>query len=166
MVFLVPHTCHVCQPLDLCPSSIVKSKCRAQINTDEVKKIRFNELYHQARTEALAPIHIKAGWRAAGLILHFPNKALNSSLILEATLTPQLTSKSPLSTPQLAISTPHNRCELRATVDLIQSNEELSKKVRMLLNKTAKAFDETRCENAKNLIQLKGQQQKLEELRG
>jgi hypothetical protein len=109
--------------------------------------------------------YIKAGWRAAGLHPYNPNKALTSSLIVQASLTSQTAPKTPPRPLQLIITTPHNRRELQATFDSIRQNESLLRTVRMLFNKTAKAFDELHYNTAENTLLLKGQQQKLEELR-
>jgi hypothetical protein len=102
MVFLIPYTSYVCQPLDLCPFSVIKSKYRAQIHklsrfdkADKVKKIRFIDLYYQARLEALTSTNIKAGWRAAGLYPYNSDKALTSFLIVQASLTSQTALKTP-----------------------------------------------------------------------
>ena len=53
LVYLVPHTSHVTQPLDLGPFSKAKSQYRAEINrisryndSEAVKKIRFVTVYH------------------------------------------------------------------------------------------------------------------------
>ncbi|NJO32580.1 MAG: hypothetical protein HC869_05020, partial [Rhodospirillales bacterium] len=71
LYFLIPHTSHVCQPLDLCPFSIIKAKYKQLVvelahydNAEKIKKIRFIELYEQARNEGLTQKNILAGWRA------------------------------------------------------------------------------------------------------
>jgi hypothetical protein len=152
----------------LCSFSVIKSKYRAQVhelsrfdNADKVKKIGFIDLYHHARLEALTSINIKAGWRAAGLHPYNPDKALTSSLIVQASLTPQTAPKTHPRPLQLIISTPHNRRELQTTFDSIRLGESLSKSVRMLFNKTAKAFDEFHYNTAESTLLLKGQQQEI-----
>lgn len=171
VIFMVPHTSHVCQPLDLCPFSVIKLKYRVEIqelsrfdNADKVKKIRFVEFYHRARREALTATTIKAGWKATGLHPWNPNKALNSSLILQAQNTTQLAPKSPSPPSELIISTPHNRRQLRISIDALAANEDLSRPVRMLFNKAAKGFDKLHFTEAENTLRLRGQQQKLDEI--
>jgi hypothetical protein len=68
LIYLLPHSSHVLQPLDLACFSAVKSRYRAQIadlaryeDSAPVKKIRFIQYYHKARTEGLIRHIIQAG---------------------------------------------------------------------------------------------------------
>jgi hypothetical protein len=171
-VFLLFHTSHVCQPLDWCPFSVTKAKYRKEVqeiarfdNADKVKKIRFVELYHRARNESMIPSYIKSGWKATALHPWNPQKAMNSSLILQAAKSAHLALKLPPSPSQPVIMTPQNRHQLRTSINALTSNEELSKSVRLLFNKATKALDNIVYEKAQNTIQLRGQQLNLDEVR-
>jgi DDE superfamily endonuclease len=66
--FLIPHTSHICQPLDLYPFAVIKTKYRVQVSdlarfddSDKIKKIRFIQLYENARNKTLTAENIKSG---------------------------------------------------------------------------------------------------------
>lgn len=105
----------------------------------------------------MSSIYIKSGWRATGLHSYNLNKTLTSSLILQTNQPSQLALKSPPPPSHRVIATSHNRRELRASIDALASIEELSKSVRLLFNKAAKAFDELHTEAAEKTLRLRGQ---------
>jgi hypothetical protein len=111
--------------------------------------------------------NIKAGWRGAGLVPWNLNKALFSSLILQAIAD---TPKSPPSTRESHenrdIHTPRNRRQLQRMMDQVEATESLSRPLRTLLRKTSKAIDEFCYTQAAHMTQIAGQERKIEEIRG
>ena len=72
--YLIPHSSHVLQPLDLCPFSVIKSQYRDEISnlaalTDEiaVKKNLFIEVYNKAHNEGITEYNVCASWSATGI---------------------------------------------------------------------------------------------------
>jgi DDE superfamily endonuclease len=56
LVFLIPHISHACQPLDMCPFSIIKAKYRENVHklaqfddAAKIKKQHFLRMYNEAR---------------------------------------------------------------------------------------------------------------------
>jgi hypothetical protein len=87
-VYLIPHSSHVLQPLDLACFSLVKSRYRKEIanlsrceDSAQVKKIRFIQYYAKARQIGLSPNQIKSGWKASGIVPWDPRKVIESSQI-------------------------------------------------------------------------------------
>lgn len=157
LVYLPPHTSHVLQPLDLAIFSRIKSSYRAQIealarfeDSAPVKKIRFVEYYNQAREYALNEIYIKAEWRAAGLFPWAPKKVLNSKQIQSNMLPPQTPRKRQYSSSSI-LNTPQNKRQLIEAQTALLQEENLTRSVRVLFNKTAKAFGQLHVEKAQNL---------------
>ena len=88
LLFLLAHSSHVLQPLDLGTFSPLKSRYRREIadlacidDAAPVKKRRFVRCYQKARAETFNPRLLRAGWAAAGLYPWNPSKVLNSSQI-------------------------------------------------------------------------------------
>jgi DDE superfamily endonuclease len=86
LAYLIPHSSHVLQPLDLSCFSPLKSRYRKELmdvakfdDSAPIKKIRFLEYYDKARDENLNSTNIKSGWRAAGLVPFDPRKVIRSS---------------------------------------------------------------------------------------
>jgi DDE superfamily endonuclease len=74
LVYLIPHSSYVLQPLDLACFSPLKSRYRKQLtelakfdDSAPVKKMQFLLYYNKARNEGLSPLNIKAGWKVAGI---------------------------------------------------------------------------------------------------
>ena len=122
LVYLLPHSSHVLQPLDLACFSVIKSRYRAQIadlaryeDSAPIKKIRFIEYYHKARTEGLTASTIRSGWRAAGIIPWDPRKVIRSSQVAQnRTTNLPATPQTPQSRKRrlsinLSITTPQNK---------------------------------------------------------
>lgn len=72
--YLLPHSSHILQPLDLACFSLLKSRYRDQItnlarfdDTSAVKKAQFLQYYHKASQEGLNARQITAGWKASGI---------------------------------------------------------------------------------------------------
>ena len=72
--YLISHSSHILQPLDLYLFSVIKSQYRDEISnlvalTDEivVKKNLFIEVYNKARNEDMTEYNIRTGWSATGI---------------------------------------------------------------------------------------------------
>ena len=153
LIYLLPHSSHVLQPLDLACFSAVKSRYRAQIadlaryeDSAPVKKIRFIQYYHKARTEGLVRHIIQAGWKAAGLYPWDPRKVIRSSQVVQnrsvqASTLPRTPTHKRKASIDITITTPHNRCQFNASLSIISQRESMSRTVRTLLSKTGKALD-------------------------
>lgn len=166
-----PHSSHVLQPLNLSIFSRLKASYRAQIKTlarfedsAPIKKIRFVKYYNQARGDALNEGYIKAGWRGAGLVPWHPKKVLESKQILHGLAPPPTPRKRRNSCPSL-LYTPTNRRQLIDAQTELSKLSNISRGVRTLFSKTAKAFGQLHFQNAQNLLQIDAQNAKLEELR-
>jgi DDE superfamily endonuclease len=90
LVYLLPHSSHILQPLNLSCFSVIKSRYRGQItnlarykDSAPIKKIRFIQYYHKARTEGLTGSIIQSGWRAAGIYPWDPRKVIRSSQVTQ-----------------------------------------------------------------------------------
>src|SRR5271156_3086549 len=175
LVYLIAHSSHVLQPLDLACFSPLKSRYRAQIadlarfeDSAPVKKIRFVEYYHKARDEALTPYNILAGWSAAGLIPWNPRKVIRSSQLAANNQInhqpPQTPRKRKLSASEQVVATPRNRHELREAVQAVSSQEAIPRPIRNLLSKTSKAFDTLHLRHAQDTLQTEALKKKQDEL--
>jgi hypothetical protein len=94
-IYLLAHSSHVLQLLDLAPFLVVKSKYRDQIrallaldNAAPIKKERFITSYNTARIRGLSERVIRAGWRATGLVPYDPELVLSSSQVQTRLMTP------------------------------------------------------------------------------
>ena len=74
IVYLLPHSSHVLQPLDLACFSLLKGRNREQIanlakydDAAAIKKNRFLKYYQKASNEGFNLYQIKVGWKAVGL---------------------------------------------------------------------------------------------------
>lgn len=85
LVYLLPHSTHLTQPLDLGPFAQLKSHYSKNLKSyishgkTELNRAQFNLLYQEARRAAFTPQYIQAGWSRTGLnpfnplrILHCP----------------------------------------------------------------------------------------------
>jgi hypothetical protein len=82
LVYLLPHTSHLCQPCDLGPFSQLKSFYSSNLRKfiaageTQVSRADFNVLYHQTRQQGFQRKYIVAGWRRSGLFPLSPEKVL------------------------------------------------------------------------------------------
>ena len=170
LVYLLPHSSHVLQPLDLSIFSQIKWSYRKQIeelarfeDSAPIKKIRFVGYYNQAREHALNEKYIRAGWRGAGLFPWNPGKVLRSSQIPTNTTTSTTLHKLPNSSSSL-LNTPQNKRQLIEAQASLLEQADLPRDVRHLFNKTAKAFGQLHVDRALHVQQINAQTAKLEEL--
>jgi hypothetical protein len=89
LLFLLAHTSHVLQPLDLGCFSSLKTAYRRQISnfntlTDKTRigKARFLEFYSKAHQIGLSKMNIQLGWRATGLYPKNVHKLLRSRCVV------------------------------------------------------------------------------------
>ena len=154
--YLIPHSSHILQPLDLCPFSVVKSRYRDEISNlaalaDEiaVKKNLFIEVYNKARNEGMTEYNIRAGWSATGIYPWDPQKVLRSSQVMKATNLQQIGLPTP-QTPKASrfqhledatVVTPQNRHHLTTQFNLLVQTESVSRSMRMLVSKASKTIE-------------------------
>ena len=90
LLFLLAHTSHVLQPLDLTIFSSLKRAYRKElqklsslIDSTPMDKRNFLIYYQKARQDSITPSNIKSGWRTTGLWPVSIAKPLMSPLLLE-----------------------------------------------------------------------------------
>ena len=166
LYYLIPHTSHVCQPLDVGPFSSVKAKYRDLINTNThtddaapIKKQSFVTYIHTAREEGLSPSNIKGGWEGTGILPWCPRKVRDSSQV--STDPKEITSGdttplTPLKRPYTSlITTPSNRVEY---TDLCRSfaRSPTSRRTRLSIQKGAKLIDALQWDLTQAQSQIQG----------
>jgi hypothetical protein len=174
--YLLPHSSHVLQPLDLACFSLLKGRYRDQItnlarfdDSSAIKKAQFLEYYHKAAQEGLNHRQIVAGWKAAGIHPWDPRKVIRSRLIIQSHQTTQQTPQTPPSRKRTAsISnlyyTPlHNR-DYRDTCSMIIRENLVSRPIRGFLQKVSKTIDQLEWESIQKDLQLKAQQAQIDDL--
>jgi hypothetical protein len=103
IVYLCPHTSHVCQPNDLGPYSHLKRiykrflsfACTLLCESFPGKE-EFLHAYHLARKKALVPRVIKAGWAAARIWPRDQQKVLQSHWVTGNPRTPAMRPLQPI----------------------------------------------------------------------
>jgi hypothetical protein len=172
LVYLLPHSSHVLQPLDLACFSIVKGRYRAQVadlarydDSAPIKKIRFIQYYDKARTHGLGPSVIRAGWKAAGIYPWDPRKVIRSSQVVQNDrITPSTPTSKRNRSPDIAISTPHTRQQFNSSIQRITQQESISRSVRFFLQKAGKAIDQFHVQQAISTQKLSAYEIKISEL--
>jgi DDE superfamily endonuclease len=175
LIYMLAHSSHVLQPLDLSIFSLIKSHYRKEIDkiatyddTGPVKKIRFIQFYDKARQWALTTRNIQSGWRGVGLVPFNPTKVLNSRQVKigQQTLqTPSKGRKRALPDDLSHIQTPHNQKELRKTIEKLQTIENMTRNLRTAFLKISKGFEELHTIQAQDQMQLAGQKVIIDEVR-
>ena len=175
LYFLIPHSSHVLQPLDLACFSPLKTRYRAEIlrvsNLDDsvpVKKIRFVQYYECARLEGLKEGNIQSGWLASGIYPWDPSKVLQSHQVLKASLAKTVTLLHNVSTTSTLrddtfIITPKHSRDLQHHISEIERLEQPSSTTRVLFAKAHKAFSELEWRFTQSTLQLRAQASQLEE---
>ncbi|KAF1924415.1 DDE-domain-containing protein, partial [Didymella exigua CBS 183.55] len=146
LLYLPAHTSHLLQPLDLAPFSVVKSSYRDAIralsaldDAAPVKKERFVTSYNLAREEGLSGGVIRAGWKAAGLVLFNKKLVLNSSQITGRPSTPPPADQG-RALLKAVLATPKSSQQLKRAQQALLGSENLSRSTREVLTKAAKAI--------------------------
>lgn len=149
-IYLLPHSSHVLQPLDLACFSVVKSRYRDQIanlsrfeDSAQVKKIRFIQYYNTARKEGLTSSTIKSGWRAAGIVPWDPRKVIRSSQVPQehTQAVPQTPRRKQRLSTEGLYTTPQNRRDFERLASLLPASIETNRTIRTVLQKASKAID-------------------------
>jgi len=176
LVYLIPHSSHILQPLDLACFSLLKCRYRDEIanlarydDAAAVKKSKFLKTYKKASNEGLSSFRIRAGWNAAGIYPWDPRKVIRSHQVLQNLQNEQILPTTPPSRKQAQyiphdIHTPLTRQQVRQQIKSISSQETLSRPVRRLLQKTSKAFDQLQWDIALKSQELTIQRTRLNEL--
>ena len=173
LYYLIPHSSHVLQPLDLSCFSVLKSRYRNQIlalsslsDSAPIKKSTFLEVYHKARTEGLTEHNVRAGWRASGIVPWNPQKVLRSSQVKRIEMTVPKTPASQRIAPNLvAIRTPANRRDLQDQFQRLAATEEVSRSVRLLVQKASKTIDSYTFDSARMNCLIVSQESQLSHLK-
>jgi len=150
LMFLPSYLSHILQPLDLSCFSPIKGQYRKDIaalliinDAAPVKKTRFLEAYHKARTESLTKRVILSGWRAAGIVLYNVERVLASSQVSNQIITPPKppAAPHPLNTiDTLQFQTPRAPQQLIRAVNALQDNVTVPRELRRILFKAGKAI--------------------------
>ena len=166
LYYLIPHSSHVLQPLDLACFSPLKGAYRAHLlkianlnDSAPVKKIRFVQYYELARQAGLSITNAQAGWRASGIYPWDPLKVLQSTAVLKATQTstphvPTTTSTTRTLSDNIPVPTPRNSQDLRRH---ITQYGERSTTARVLFKKTHKAYSQLEWQFTQATSQLRAQ---------
>ena len=90
LLFLLLHTLHILQLLNLAVFLSLKTLYRKQVkflslltNSTPIEKRNFLQCYYKARLDALTARNIQSGWQAAGLWPVNSAKSLLSQLLLK-----------------------------------------------------------------------------------
>jgi hypothetical protein len=157
----------------------LKSRYRKQLtelakfdDSAPVKKMQFLLYYNKARNEGLSPPNIKVGWKAAGIYPWNPLRAIRSSQVTRMSSDAPQALKAPemparrkrKASPSKDISTPHNRRQLQANLDLISQSYPIPRAARILFQKTGKGFDALHVRGAHDGLQISRQSARLQQL--
>lgn len=133
-----------------------------------VKKIRFVECYNKARDEALTDRVIRSGWKATGIHPWNPQKAIESSQVVDAAKSHSidLTSSQQLLSDTVfdPLATPRNVQQLKSVIQNLPKSQSLPRDIRRLLAKTTKAFSELHVAQAFNERELAVKDAEIEKL--
>ena len=171
LYYLIPHSSHVLQPLDLACFSPLKGAYRAHLlkiaNIDDsapIKKIRFVQYYELARRAGLSITNAQAGWRASGIYPWDPQKVLQSTAVLKASQTPTptalITTTMNPTLDDIPVPTPINSQDLRRHITQYGGR---STTARILFQKTHKAYSQLEWQFIQATSQLRAQTLQLEE---
>lgn len=172
--YLLPHSSHVLQPLDLACFSPLKTRYRQQLtnltrfdDTSAVKKAQFLQLYQKASSEGLTSYQIKAGWKASGIYPWNPRKAIQSRLVLQPSQQPPEPPSTPTSRKrrlsQSALDhTPRHRRDFSHSIQALLQQETISRPVRTFLSKVAKTIDRITWDSVQKDLQLAKQKTQID----
>jgi len=174
--YLLPHSSHVLQPLDLACFSLLKSRYRDQItnlarfdDASAVKKAQFLQYYEKASQEGLNSRQIKAGWKASGIHPWNPRKVVRSRQVLQKEQNSQFAPQTPPSRKRASsvsdiYHTPTHKRSYMDTCHTIIREEYVSRTVRSFLQKAGKAIERIEWESAQKDLLLQRQQAQIENL--
>ena len=168
---LVPHTSHLCQPLDVGLFGPLKSTLSAKLEPlfqTEVSRIRKSEwltAFAEAREDTFSESNVLGGWRGAGLLPFDPDKVLrhivvvpppeNSAPVAPASTSPMHENSSldpDLFNSSLLTSSPLNTEAFRRTASAlraeVQQKKVLATPVRQLIPRLTTATERLHAENS------------------
>lgn len=173
--YLLPHSSHVLQPLDLACFSPVKSRYRDALadlarfdDAAPIKKTKFLQIYQKASQEGLTTANIKAGWKASGIYPWNPRLPIRSSQVLANKEKAQYTVHTPPSRKRKALdsdvyNTPINRRVYSESLVLATRRETLSRPMRNWLKKTGQVIERLEWDTRQKDEQITKLQNSLDE---
>ena len=180
LYYLIPHTSHVCQPLDVGPFSSVKAKYRGLINantrTDDaapIKKQSFITYIYTAREQGMSRTNIQGGWEGTGIVPWCPRKIRQSSQVsidpwedVDIDTTPLTRPATPLKRgPNALITTPTNRMEYTALTRSI-ARSPTSRRTRRSIQKGSKLIDRLQWDLSQAQARIQSLEAQLQSLQG
>lgn len=168
MFYLIPHTSHILQPLNLSVFSSLKRAYRAAISLDvflendaPVKKQRFIKYYEKARAIAIYPSNYASSFKSAGIVPFNPEKAINSRFTLpdKANIN-QVVPTIPQTIPDV-LTTPRNRRQLEIAIYSVDKSYQFNREARTLLHKTERALENSQIELATTRKQISSYERQL-----
>lgn len=149
--YLVAHSSHFTQPLDIACFASLKTRYRGFINnqcnsteTAVIMKLHFLNFYQNARNEAFSKANIQSGWRAAGLVPWKPELVYQSRFIIQQNpdeITARGTTPDrPIVNPAV-LQTPTNRFMFDSMVRNLDKSTPLNRETRAVFRKAGKAVD-------------------------
>lgn len=167
--YLIPHSSHIFQPLDIAVFSSLKRKFRSIVgsfyqvgNLKPIKKARFIQQYSEARQHAMTIINCESGFRAAGIHPYNPRKGLDSRCIIPHPLSRPQTPPLRLDTfnddPE-TLTTPHNRQHFVRALQTLSKSSPIDRNTRDFLMKASKTVEKQQVEIAQQLVKIQALQE-------
>jgi hypothetical protein len=133
-----------------------------------VKKIRFVKCYNKARNESLTDRAIRSDWKAARIHPWNPQKAIESSQVIDTAKSQSIDIKPSQQQPYDAVfdplTTPRNAQQLKIVIQNLPESQLQLRDVRTLPSKTTKAFNELHVTQAINIRELAVKDAEIEKL--
>jgi 4-hydroxybenzoate polyprenyltransferase len=172
ILYLIPHSSHVLQPLDLAVFGPIKQRYRRLISSlssiqahTPIGKCTFLRCYYEARKAGMTAKNILAGWKASGLWPVSIAKPLMNPMTTALPETPKTPQKRARSPSPCLFKTPTSSRELRASLESIPSASKLDGAMRLFMGKIAKDMDRKNLTLASQERELILFRQEREEMR-
>lgn len=155
LLFLIPHTSHVCQPLDLSIFGPLKAAYRRLVSElsdaedTPYSKAQFLINYYKARHAAMTEKNVIAGWKVTGLWPVNLAKVLMNPMVTKTPEQPKRPKTPPntLKRPAECIfETPKSSMQVRNTLAEISSTIKVNKTVRLVFKKIGHQMDRQHVE--------------------
>jgi hypothetical protein len=148
IIYLIPHSSHVLQPLDVAVFGPVKQKYRRLLSSlssieehTTIGKCTFLRCYYEARKHAMTSANIIAGWKSSGLWPVSITKPLMNPMTKKVETRPKTPPKSTGEQEACLFQTPLSSRQLRASLISISSSSKLDGTMRLFLAKVGKGLD-------------------------
>lgn len=171
LLFLIPHSSHVLQPLDVAVFGPLKNAYRRHLSdlssiadSTPIGKITFLVNYHKARIEAITKDNIIAGWKASGLYPVSVARALMNPMVTETLERPRTPSPPAESPSECPLRTPRSTVQVKRALDVISLTYEVPPVVSLLMRKMGHRCEDdsvTLEQQAKEISILKHQNEEL-----